>query len=275
VGVFIAVLGLLGVLVPLLRDLNQIGRREKALWTFVMFFLVWLEIRSIYLDRDTHDKEQAAARQEQLEQFGKIAQGINTTSTSNQQHFDATMGTMNSLLQTTQATKLNTEPEAYLTMNNFGVYRNSLPMGPNRQLEFNVFYQNKGNEAAKDVVADGKIYLGKTDDPKREAERLSREFEKWWQNPPERPAGHWRVPIYAAGDQEGFFSIDAPRLTAEEFSQLQNNTLTFYTFVRFLYSDHSGRWAHERCEWMQNASQDFNVVRSCFVNNNPRFKVRH
>lgn len=58
VGVFIAVLALLGVLVPLFRDLPKIGKREKAFWTFVMFALVGLEIRSIYLDRDAHDREQ-------------------------------------------------------------------------------------------------------------------------------------------------------------------------------------------------------------------------
>jgi hypothetical protein len=91
VGVFIGILALLGVLVPLLRDLTKIGKWEKALWTIVMLALVGLEIRSIYLDRDAHDREQAAARAEQLKQFSEIAKGIDTSITNSQKQFDATM----------------------------------------------------------------------------------------------------------------------------------------------------------------------------------------
>ncbi len=91
VGVFIGILGLIGVLVPLLRDLTKIGKWEKALWTFVMFALVLLEIRSIYLDRSAHDREQAAARAEQLSQFEAIAQRIDTSIANSQKQFDATM----------------------------------------------------------------------------------------------------------------------------------------------------------------------------------------
>jgi hypothetical protein len=91
VGVFIGILAFLGVLVPLLRDLGKIGKLERAFWTFVMFALVLLEIRSIYLDRDAHDKEQAAARAEQLRQFEAIAQRIDTSIAASQKQFDATM----------------------------------------------------------------------------------------------------------------------------------------------------------------------------------------
>ena len=46
-GFFIAILALLGVLVPLLRE--HIGKREKALWTVVMLGLMILELRSLKL----------------------------------------------------------------------------------------------------------------------------------------------------------------------------------------------------------------------------------
>lgn len=91
VGVFIGILGLVGVLVPLLRDLTKLGKWEKALWTALMFVLVLLEIRSIYLDRAAHDREQAAARAEQLRQFEAIAQRIDTSIANGQKQFDATM----------------------------------------------------------------------------------------------------------------------------------------------------------------------------------------
>lgn len=70
VGVFIARPGVLGVVVPLVRDLARMGKWEKAFWTVVMFALMGLEIRSIYLDRNAHDIEQAKARAEQLQHRG-------------------------------------------------------------------------------------------------------------------------------------------------------------------------------------------------------------
>src|SRR5579871_5021860 len=91
VGVWIGVLGLLGVLVTLLRDVTKIDKVEKAVWTSVMFSLLLLEMKSVYQDRSEHDIEQAEARAEELRQFGNIANGISTTIAQNQEHFDATM----------------------------------------------------------------------------------------------------------------------------------------------------------------------------------------
>jgi hypothetical protein len=48
VGVYIGILGLVAVLVPLLRE--RLGRKEKAIWTGIMFVLLLLEIKSIYQD---------------------------------------------------------------------------------------------------------------------------------------------------------------------------------------------------------------------------------
>ncbi len=62
VGAFIAVLALLGVIVPwLYREPKDMKAPEKALWTFVMLLLFGLELRTLYLDRDQHDREQEAA----------------------------------------------------------------------------------------------------------------------------------------------------------------------------------------------------------------------
>ena len=91
VGVWIGILGLLGVVVPLIRDLAKIGKGEKAAWTLVMFALLLLEIKSVYQDRSEHDREQAQARSEQLSEFGKIADGINKTIDASKQQFEATM----------------------------------------------------------------------------------------------------------------------------------------------------------------------------------------
>lgn len=98
VGVFIGILGLLGVVVPLVRDLAEMRKREKAFWTLVMFVLMGLEIRSIYLDRDTHETEQKNARAEQLQHFKDIADGIKHEINTSQAEFDATMKRSDSIL---------------------------------------------------------------------------------------------------------------------------------------------------------------------------------
>ena len=91
VGVYIAILALLGVIVPLVRDITKIGKREKALWTLIMFVLVLLEIKSIYQDRNEHEAQAAQDRTEQIEHFEKIASGIDATIANSDQQFQATM----------------------------------------------------------------------------------------------------------------------------------------------------------------------------------------
>jgi len=98
VGVFIGILGLLGVVVPLVRDLAKINKWEKALWTIIMFALMGLEMRSIYLDRKAHDIEQATARAEQLKHFKEIGAGITEAIDESQKEFTATMQRSDSIL---------------------------------------------------------------------------------------------------------------------------------------------------------------------------------
>jgi hypothetical protein len=92
-GLFIAILGFVGVLVPFFRDLSKIGRRERALWTAVMFTLVTLEIRSLKLAANDFEND----RKEQNSRFGQIADGLQTTIRNNQTQFDATMQGMRTL----------------------------------------------------------------------------------------------------------------------------------------------------------------------------------
>ncbi len=89
VGVFIAILAVLGVLVPFIRE--KVGRREKAIWSLVLVLLLGFELKSIYQDRNEHDKQQADARQSQLEGFRQIGDGIKTAIQNSQNQFDATM----------------------------------------------------------------------------------------------------------------------------------------------------------------------------------------
>ena len=98
VGVYIGILGFLGVLVALTRDPTKIGSREKAAWLFVMFALLLLEPKSVYKDRNEHDQQQKEARQRENDSFQTIADGINRTIITSEQQFEATTADMKELM---------------------------------------------------------------------------------------------------------------------------------------------------------------------------------
>ena len=98
VGIFIAILGVVGIVVPLVRDLAKMSKWEKAGWTAVMFILMGLEIRSIYLDRKAHDLEQKNARAELLQNFKDVGDGIKKEIDTSQTEFAATMKRSDTIL---------------------------------------------------------------------------------------------------------------------------------------------------------------------------------
>lgn len=52
VGAWIALLALLGVVVPWFRPTEKMSRVGKAAWSLLMFVSFYMEIRTLYLDRD-------------------------------------------------------------------------------------------------------------------------------------------------------------------------------------------------------------------------------
>src|ERR1700728_1394172 len=146
VGVFIAILGVVGVLVPIFRPLEKIGSREKAVWTILVFALLLLEIRSIYLDREVHDKEQAEARASEERNFESIATGIQRSIDQSKADFDATMGKSKTTLETSEKTLKNTRPYAEIEFQGLDIDPASLPIAVGRQLTFNMAFTNFGND---------------------------------------------------------------------------------------------------------------------------------
>ena len=91
VGVWIGILGFLGVAVALTRDPTKISRGEKAAWIGVMFILLGLEMKSVYQDRTEHDLQQAEARERETKSFESIGKGIEGAIQQSQKDFEATM----------------------------------------------------------------------------------------------------------------------------------------------------------------------------------------
>jgi hypothetical protein len=161
VGVWIGVLGLLGVIVPLIRDINKIGRREKAVWTFVMFALLLLEIKSVYQDRKEHDTEQADARYRETKNFETIASGIKDSVQRSEQQFETTMGKSNRIAELTQENLKNITGGAsygFVVPQTFGLSQ-----------EIPLIVWNEGGQALSGVT----VTIARTQDP-----RWDREFFK-------------------------------------------------------------------------------------------------
>lgn len=102
IGVFIALLAIVGVLVPWFR--GEAGKREKAFWTILMFLFVGLEIRTLYLDQAQHDREQAFARCQELESFQKIADTLDNAISRSSAQFETTMTNMGKIITKQDAT---------------------------------------------------------------------------------------------------------------------------------------------------------------------------
>lgn len=182
-----------------------------------------------------------------------------------QKQLDENRNASAALLTTMQITEKNTEREAYV------VWPHAIQVTSLDPLVLGIPFSNSGGEAARDIVNDGKVFLGATSNTDQEARRLKKEFEYWWRHPGRK---HWNMNVYAPGNTQGFFSMDGLALSPQEKQKLLNKELTFYIFVRIIYSDHSGRWAFDACYWVQEAGRDLSITHPCSINNNPRYAIQ-
>jgi len=266
VGFFIAILALLGVLVPLFRDLTKIGRREKAAWTFVMFLLVGLEFRTLYLDRADHDQKEADARATQLKGFKEIGTGIEAAIQKSQQQFDETMTRIGTTLKTSEETLKNTQPIAALEFQGMSVYAPSLPIAAGHQLEFNVSFTNIGNDTARGYNHETRLYVRRLDDPEAQRE-IANDFNQWWGMSQHSDSATMR-PNYPA-----FFSSKSLPLKEDEVSGVLNHSLTLYVLIRFTWTDRTGRWASDECFAFQDPTHDLVAGHPCTIFTRHRYKV--
>lgn len=257
VGVFIGILALLGVLVPLFRDLGKIGPREKAIWTAVMFLLVGLEFRSLYLDRADHDKKESEARDRQLKGFKDIGDGITATIRASDAQFQQTMGQL-------KRTVGNTEPSAVVAV--IDIMPATIPVAPHSSVKFNVRFNNIGNENATDLRYDGRIYLGKLDD--QEAQKIfASQFNQWWTQSKHQGSKEARA---IPGSPPNVFTF-SQEFSDDEIRDVTKHERTFYYLIRIIYSDHQGRWVHDYCAGVQDSTLNFGFVHTCVAHKENRY----
>jgi len=224
-----------------------------------------MEMRSIHLERAENDREQAAARAEQIERFGKIADGINVAIRNSQQQFAETMGQLNTTLQTAKRAQRNTEPYATL---GYRTVELATPTASGTQMEFNILFTNTGTEVAKNTSWDAQFYPGKLDDTKTQKE-ISDAFDKWWDS--SKHPGAFAV----EPGEPRLFSVDTPPFTIAQRKEFSADTLTLYLLIRFKWSDHTGNWVGDFCAAYQDLTHGLTILHPCVEHNNHRYRDSH
>jgi hypothetical protein len=96
VGLFIAILGLMGVLIPLVWE--KIGKWAKRALTVLMFALLLLEMRSLRFASDDFEKD----KKDQNDRFSEIVDGLKEAIATSQSQFSATMKRSNAIMRKTE-----------------------------------------------------------------------------------------------------------------------------------------------------------------------------
>jgi hypothetical protein len=270
VGSWIAVLAVLGVLVPLYRQWDAISRREKAIWTAMMFALVGFELWGLHLDRDEHDAEQSQARCEQIERFGQIASELEASIKESEKQFALTSTGLGKTLQATNTTIKQTQPHAFVLVLGFELLNPPVPpqlFQAATKYNFNLPYSNDGSEPAKVSRRLAEIYVGKPDDVEAQT-KLSREFEKVWGKTPNTTFANLvkNAPQYWTETRE---------FTDNEIKQMSEHPYTVYVLSRIQYRDSTGTWWTDRCEHIQLMDRHLylHVTRPCRIFSDSRYRA--
>lgn len=258
VGSFIAVLAVIGVLVPWFR--GDASRREKAMWTIAMFVLLGLELRTLYRDRTEHDEEQTTARCQQLQSFQRIATSLDTAIAQSADQFRQTAQGLDATIKETKETIENTAPHADVRLDQFS--STAGPQSPvslvfNQPMITNVFYHNAGTDVATRLTVWVHYYIGKPDDLAAQL-AIKKQFEKDWKENV-KPSSFSSslspstVPVF------GSF---AQTLTADDLRALKAGQ-TIYNVLRISYYDKTGHWFFDYCGGYQSPLQNMQIEHPC------------
>lgn len=79
-------------------EIKDIHGSEKVVWLFLVFVLLWIELRAIDTDRIQRDHEQLVALDNQRKGFEAIGEGMKASIAQSQQQFQDTMRSTTSVL---------------------------------------------------------------------------------------------------------------------------------------------------------------------------------
>jgi hypothetical protein len=94
-GKAVAVLGVAAAVMTLMGEMK---RAEKFAWILILFGLLSVEVISIDVERTAHEQEQQQARNDQLQHFSEIGNGIRNNIKESDRNFNETMKKENQVL---------------------------------------------------------------------------------------------------------------------------------------------------------------------------------
>jgi hypothetical protein len=251
---------------------GEMRGKEKVAWMLLLFAFLYLELTSIKKERKANEEMQAMVNWQEAEHFRKIGaeftKGLNDVLAKSDSDFKTTMSSVDKTLSATQETLVNTQTQARLG------YTAVMPAKTVPPLELggaqmHVFYRNLGNEDAAKPLYDAHTYVGKLSDiPTQQA--MWKKFDEWW--PTEKHQG-WNSPPITIGDTP-FFTFYSSPTTPLEQGDLTHERATIYVLMRFMYSDHRGRWQRDECFEWQDPLVDIHVTKPCLVRSHLTTKVK-
>jgi len=242
-------IGILGAVAVVMTIRPQMRFLQHAVWLVIITTLLIAEVRSIR----KNDSDVASARKEQQLKL----ETLNTES-------ETIIGDLKTTLAEVDQTLRQTQPHATVRFQNmaFGDKYNELKV--DTLYTFNYAHVNDGAENAVNLKKAATIYVGKHDDKKTEL-IFAQQFEKGW-------------PRNAEVVRTGFppnipsFSTIHKAFTLDEMKQLADATI--YYFVRFEYSDSTGKWRSDTCGQFQMDKQlNPQVAHGCAVFTNFRYSA--
>ena len=257
IGALAVVAGVMSV-----REMKTLG---KVTWVVLLICLLMTEFRAINADRVENQRQQKEFFESQKTGFSGIAG-------QEKQDFDATAASLKLAIDGLNQTLKQTHPYAAIRFDKIEFA--GPPPGQilaNAPMKFNFYYTDNGAETASNVRYLGKLYVGKQDD-KADQFKLAKNFEADWSSGKEIVTTRSvLVPVI-----QSLSSIERT-LSDEEAKQLSQYA-TLYFFVRFEYSDSTGKWRTDGCTAFQREEEpsklDYNVFHNCMTFTNFHYQIK-
>jgi hypothetical protein len=241
---------------------DDIRSWQKGTWLLIIGAFLITERRAISKDRVENETRALADRSAQDTAFKGVRDAQDADFKVTADRLKAVIGGIDSTLQTSNRTLVQTQPRAYFGPTTF---KGNVGIVPGKSYSFDVYYQNSGDDVARKVTVYANTYTGKPNDLATE-KKISEKFEKDW----EKGIGVRTLGIVNAKESD-WVSFPTQVFSEEDHRHIvEDQTWTQYTLSRISYRDATGEWYSDSCGYWQIPLVSPAVVRVCRVNKDTR-----
>lgn len=243
VGIAIGLLGALGIVLALYQKLFE-GEENKLRRVIAMCsiaVLLFAENCAIVGDQADRSKKEEFAWCEQLHHFNEIAEEIQHSFDVDQQHFKATVGSIDQTLKAATTARNQTQPFASVESTRFQI-SDLVWSGQHANLRY--WFKNQGTAKAKSVRIFGKLYADWYSTVGSVGALQS--FRHDWDEARKSGFSPWQL-----GKSSDSLEIKEERpslhIESQTFKILADPTRVLYFFFESEYQDKTGTWGSFSC----------------------------